>query len=148
MSLLLLPPSRPVEPALRPRRTTPKRVALLVEDEASVRSLCAFLLERAGYWVFRARCAAEAIEMIGHLAVPVDLLVSDVVLPDANGIELASGLTATSPKMRVLLLSGYPEQIVAAASAYSESADFLAKPFSPAEFTARVRVLCAREMAA
>ena len=130
------------------RQPVSSATVLLVEDEPSVRRLCALLLERAGHSVLQARHAADAIHLSENFARPIHLLVTDVVLPDSDGRELALRLAAARPELAVLLLSGYPEQIAAAASPESAFPRFLAKPFSSADFLTCVRGLLDRKPAA
>lgn len=105
-----------------------KRQILLVEDEAFVRDVTAEVLQAAGYSVLMARNAAEALELHERALGPVNLLMSDVVLPDRSGRDLAGQLRAVDPEIRVLLVSGYAEHM-----SLSQSGDghgYLAKPFS------------------
>jgi CheY-like chemotaxis protein len=102
---------------------------LFVEDEAFVRRVAAEVLESAGYQVIVAACAAEALQACRDCPAPVDLLVADVVLPGMNGLKLAEQLEASHPRARILLISGYPEQ-VALCEVSARNRKFLPKPFS------------------
>lgn len=102
---------------------------LFVEDEAFVRSAAAEVLESAGYRVIIAASAAEALQAFRNCSAPIDLLVADVVLPGMNGRKLAEHLEALHPDARILLISGYPEQL-ALCEVSSGNGKFLAKPFS------------------
>ena len=114
---------------------TPGRV-LLVEDEAAVRELVERILRRAGFEVISAPDALVAMRTAAE-AGPFDLLVSDVVMPGMNGIELARELRATRPDLRVLLISGYTEEAVGRVG--PDGLDLLSKPFTADELLGRIR---------
>jgi len=102
---------------------------LLVEDEAFVRKVTAEVLESAGYKLVIASSAAEALDAHRRYAAPVDLLLADVVMPGMSGRELAREFESLYPDTRVLLMSGYAEQLaLCASSPYGKT--YLAKPFS------------------
>ncbi len=112
-----------IGPALGPE------TILLVEDEAFVRQAAAEALESAGYRLLIAGSAAEALEAYPKRFRPVDLLLADVVMPGMSGHELAAKFKGLSPSTRILLMSGYAEQMAACQpSRYSKK--WLAKPFS------------------
>ncbi len=111
---------------------------LLAEDDATLRSMIKAALERHGYHVLAAGSAREALQAAELCAVPVDLLLTDLVMPGGNGTELAEQLRAGQPSVKVLFISGYE-------GADCSSAPYLQKPFSPPELAAKVReVLDAR----
>jgi CheY-like chemotaxis protein len=111
---------------------------LLVEDEAFVRKVTAEVLESAGYKLMIARSAAEALEACRRYSGPLDLILADVVMPGMSGRELATELESSYPRARVLLMSGYAEQLVGCElSPYCK--DYLAKPFSIPRLLRRVR---------
>jgi two-component system cell cycle sensor histidine kinase/response regulator CckA len=116
-------------------RDAPLRV-LLVEDEAAVRELVERILRRAGFEVASAPDALVAIRTAAD-AGPFDLLVSDVVMPGMNGLELARELRATRPELRVLLISGYTEEAVGRVG--PDGLDLLSKPFTADELLDRIR---------
>ena len=113
------------------------RTVLLVEDESGVREVVSIFLQSAGYVVFEAGSAAEAERLcreIGH----IDLLLSDVVMPDANGPELAIRLARMVPGMKTMLISGYPADALSQAGVDADAV-YLPKPFSRAVLLRRVR---------
>jgi CheY-like chemotaxis protein len=110
---------------------------LLVEDEAAVRALASQVLSRLGYSVLEANDGQQALEVAAAHDGRVDLLVTDVVLPRASGIEVAAKLTAEDPHLRVLFMSGYTESAVGQDGQLA--GHFLPKPFQPADLTRRVR---------
>jgi CheY-like chemotaxis protein len=111
---------------------------LLVEDEAFVRKVTAEVLESAGYRLVIAGSAVEALEASRGGTRPVDLLLADVVMPGMNGRELAAEFETLYPRARVLLMSGYAEQLALCASVPYDK-KYLAKPFSVPVLLGRVR---------
>ena len=101
---------------------------LLVEDEPGLRDIAQRVLARAGFDVTTAAGPDEAILAAESMTEPIDLLLSDVVMPGMRGPELAIRLRRTRPGLRVLLVSGYAEEIVEGGR--DDSVPFLAKPFS------------------
>jgi CheY-like chemotaxis protein len=118
------------------RRCVPETI-LLVEDEAFVRKVTAEVLESAGYRLVIARDAGEALAYRGRLA-PPDLLLADVIMPGMSGRELAAELASFYPSTRVLLMSGYAEQLTDP-ELPSCGREYLAKPFSICTLLSRVR---------
>jgi len=112
---------------------------LLVEDEAMVRSLASRVLGSLGYRVLEAADAQQALRIAQEVRAPIDLLLSDVVMPRLGGRELARLLSGTRPGIRVLLMSGYSDDAVLRQGALEPGQGFLQKPFTPATLSARVR---------
>jgi PAS domain S-box-containing protein len=111
---------------------------LLVDDQPSVRALAAEVLTMNGYQVLQADCATEAIAIAGSYRGPIDLLLTDLVLPDASGRELALMLRRARSEMRVLYMSGYPGDAVPP-GAGEGGHPRLQKPFTPVSLTQKVR---------
>ena len=111
---------------------------LLVEDEAVIRRLAAEMLERQGYTVLTAADPQAALE-IAAAEPEIDLLLTDVVMPQMNGSELARRLVAQRPALRVLFTSGYPADAIAGRGLLDDAATLLCKPFSSAELVVAVR---------
>jgi DNA-binding NtrC family response regulator len=109
--------------------TSKKQTILIVEDEASVRRLCRSVLLSAGYRVLEASDAAEAEALLERADEPVDLLLTDVLLPGTTGRELAERGRARHPALRIVIMSGYPETSVE--EKRPGQARFLQKPFPP-----------------
>lgn len=112
---------------------------LLVEDEEAVRALISEYLRRFGYSVREAREPAEAIELSERHGETIELLVTDVVLPGMGGRELANRLVASRPGLRVLYLSGYPDQALLHRGRLEPGLAFLQKPFTPDALARKVR---------
>jgi PAS domain S-box-containing protein len=123
----------------------PARI-LLVEDDPLVRTMVAAALADRGHQVTETQSPREALARLPALEA-VDLLLTDVILPQMNGIELAGRVERQYPGLRVLFISGYPDQIEAAEQSLDERHDFLAKPFAVAELIRRVHRLLERPSA-
>ncbi len=111
---------------------------LVVEDQAEVRHLAMEVLESYGYKVLGAASGPDALQLCEIYTGPVELMVTDVVMPGMTGPELAEKLTALRPRMKVLFMSGYADKLVAGVGALA-SAAYLQKPFSPLSLAAKVR---------
>jgi CheY-like chemotaxis protein len=122
-------------------RNTPAgdETVLLVEDESAVRVLLASVLGRAGYRLLEAPDGRAALDMAAAHGGPIHLLISDIIMPGINGSELGERLTGVRPDTKVLLISGYADNLVAEQTASMPGTAFLRKPFTPAEFLTRVR---------
>jgi len=114
---------------------------LLVEDEAIVRQLVAEILERSGYTVLRAGDGPSALELLRRHRGPVDLLVTDVVMPGMSGREVAQAVTSMRPETQVLYTSGYTDSAIDQHGVLEEGLAFLQKPFSPNDLARKVRGL-------
>ena len=101
---------------------------LVVEDEESVRGLVSRVLSRNGYWVLEAREPEEALRRFADGPAEIDLLLSDVVLPGMSGPALASRLAAAQPDVRVVLMSGYTDDVVIGLD--DDRVPLLKKPFT------------------
>jgi CheY-like chemotaxis protein len=110
---------------------------LVAEDEDSVRHLLASAL-RGEYDLLLASSAEEAIQIADARAEPVDLLLTDVVMPGRSGVELAAALVERWPWLRVVFMSGYTEDHLAVSAANRQPA-VLQKPFTPRELRRRIR---------
>jgi PAS domain S-box-containing protein len=129
-------------PVREPRQPVAKRgseTVLLVEDEGQLRVLARDILRGAGYQVFEAPNAAEAIKISQRHAGPIHLLVTDVVMPHIGGQELARRLAAERPRMRVLYMSGYTDDAIVQGGMVDPSVAFLPKPITPDTLLGKVR---------
>jgi len=114
------------------------RLVLVLEDESPVRSLVSRVLAREGFRVLEAGTGEEALRRAHESREPVELLLADVVLPDTDGREVARRLLAENPQLRVLLMSGYSEELPRVAEPAALEAPRLHKPFTPTELASRV----------
>jgi PAS domain S-box-containing protein len=106
---------------------------LVAEDSDSVRTMIVDSLAECGYKVIAAQNGHRALELAAGLTHPIDLLVTDVVMPRLGGLDLAAEITEIHPDIHVLYMSGYTERKL------PEGANFLKKPFSPDELALAVR---------
>jgi len=114
---------------------------LVVEDEDPLRRLVERILVREGYHVTLARHGADALHIASTLEHPIELLITDLVMPELGGREVAEALRAQNPSLPVLFISGYdPDPVVLDASDQVRTA-FLAKPFAGSALIAQVRQL-------
>jgi two-component system cell cycle sensor histidine kinase/response regulator CckA len=114
-------------------------LVMLVEDEPAVRSLAERILLRQGYHVLTAGSGVEALELAETVHGQIDLLVTDVVMPEMGGVQLAERMLALRPDLRVLFISGYAADTVPTTDANGRTLHFLDKPFSPARFAETIR---------
>jgi CheY-like chemotaxis protein len=112
---------------------------LLVEDVGAVRDIVRRVLQRRGYLVLDAGSSLEALTLAASFAGPIDLLLTDIVLPGANGRELAEKLKQARPGMRVLFTSGYTDDAVIRLGMLQHGFAFMQKPFGPETVERRVR---------
>jgi len=114
-------------------------VVLLVEDEPSVRNIARVVLQRNGYTVLDARDPAHALHLAATYTGRIDLLVTDVVMPQMNGRELASQLSSHRPGTKVLYVSGYTDDAILRHGVLDADVAFLQKPFTPDALARKVR---------
>ncbi|MEK7474542.1 MAG: response regulator [Candidatus Coatesbacteria bacterium] len=112
---------------------------LLVEDEQGVRDLAREVLAGLGYRVITGRDGEHALELAGAHADPIDLLLTDVVMPRMNGRILGERLEILRPGLRILYMSGYTEDAIIQHGLLVSGIAFLEKPFSPTGLAAKVR---------
>jgi two-component system, cell cycle sensor histidine kinase and response regulator CckA len=116
---------------------------LLVEDEASVRAVARRVLERWGYTVLEARNGEEALAAAERHGNEIDLVVSDIVMPEMGGAELVDRLRERLPQVPIILMSGYSEEELAVGVRH-KATGFLEKPFSPEALTRKIREVLGR----
>jgi signal transduction histidine kinase len=116
--------------AARPAVPVGSETILLVEDNEGVRSMLREFLRRHGYTVLEASTSDAALRLCEQYQEPIDLLVTDVVMPQMDGPELVQRMTALRPSLRVLYMSGYPSSVLAQHGVASPHLPFLQKPFS------------------
>jgi DNA-binding response OmpR family regulator len=114
---------------------------LLIEDDAAVRARARKLLEGSGYTVLEAPDGEVALALGGHQCDPIDLLVTDVVLPGMDGLTVARRMNETSPNTRVLFVSGYTKERIRLPWILDGQAAVLSKPFSREELLSRTRAV-------
>jgi PAS domain S-box-containing protein len=112
---------------------------LLVEDDADLRDLSRRVLTMNGYRVLAAAHGRDAIRLAEEHSEHIDLMLTDVIMPGMTGREVAERVQAARPKMKVLYVSGYTDNIIAERGMLTPGMAFLQKPFSPTHLAAKVR---------
>jgi two-component system cell cycle sensor histidine kinase/response regulator CckA len=120
-------------------------VVVVVEDEEAVRNLVTRILTKNGFEVVSFAGGAEALEHCRSEANPIDLLLTDVVMPGMSGKELSDALATIRPGVRTLYMSGYTDEIIAQRGVLAGGEHLIQKPFQAAEIVARVRSLLDEE---
>ncbi len=108
----------------------PKTI-LVVDDELSVLTVVKCMLESGDYNVMLANSAAAALRIAGNNEVAIDLLLTDVIMPDMQGPDLAERILALRPELKVLFISGYADSDVVRIKVLNHNLSFLPKPFTP-----------------
>ncbi|RWL15827.1 MAG: response regulator [Mesorhizobium sp.] len=111
---------------------------LIVEDDESVRTLAARALERAGHVIDIAADGAQGLALIRAARGGYDLVVSDIRMPEIDGIQMAKSAASLFPAMKILLMTGYADQRERAEELNGVIVDVVQKPFTLAEIRARV----------
>jgi len=112
---------------------------LLVEDEDSVRNFAARALSRQGYEVLEAGTGIEAMEVMQREKGKVDIVVSDVIMPEMDGPTLLKQLRKTNPQLKFIFVSGYPDDAFKKSLDENEAYAFLPKPFTLPQLAAKVK---------
>ena len=112
---------------------------LLVEDEDAVRELAKLVLTNHGYRVLEARNGCLALERAKAYSGEIDLLLTDVVMPDMGGWHLSEELQRQKPRMKLLFMSGYIDDSVVREGVAEAMGSFIQKPFAPATLAQQVR---------
>ncbi|HXZ35851.1 MAG TPA: PAS domain S-box protein [Thermodesulfobacteriota bacterium] len=112
---------------------------LLVEDEEAVRSMVSKVLQNKGYRVLEASHGNEALEVCDKFEGPIHLMVTDVIMPQMSGRELAERLALVRPEMGVLYMSGYPDNTIVQHGVLEPGTAFLQKPFTISALELKVR---------
>ncbi len=112
---------------------------LLVEDEPAILRMAAMMLERLGYAVMTAQTPGEAILLANEHTGPIHLLMTDVVMPEMNGRDLAKNILSIYPGIKRLFMSGYTANVIAHHGVLDEGVHFIQKPFSSKDLGAKLR---------
>jgi len=114
---------------------------MVVEDDEAVRKLVRDTLEKQGYRLLVAASGPEALSIAERFDGPIELLVTDVVMPQMSGKQLAERLKVVRPQTQILFISGYTESAIVQTGAQGDSSRFLQKPFTPSMLSRAVREL-------
>jgi CheY-like chemotaxis protein len=112
---------------------------LLVEDSDSVRAVVAKMLEEGGLTVLQASGGEEALAFARRGDAPIDLLLTDIVMPEVSGVELADRMERERPDVRILFMTGYAEEVVVNEGILGKDRECIGKPFTQEQITRRVR---------
>jgi PAS domain S-box-containing protein len=121
---------------------------LLVEDETSLRNLCEAILSRLGYRVSVAGSGPEALLLLEERQLEPDLVITDVIMPGMSGAELAERLRGKRPELKVIFMSGYPDDAIAPHGVLDSGTPFIQKPFAERALAKKVRQVLGRKAAA
>lgn len=121
------------------RENSKGETILLVEDDPSLLDMCLTMLHRLGYSVLAANGPLEALRIVDQQPGAIDLLLTDVIMPEMNGRELSSRLLARHPGLKVLYMSGYTANVIAHHGVLDAGIHFLNKPFSSKELSVKIR---------
>ena len=121
-----------------------EETVLVAEDQPEVRRLALRILAGSGYRLLEASSGPEALELSRRHAGAIDLLLTDVVMPEMTGRELAERLRESRPSIKVLYISGYTADIIGREGVLDEGVDYLPKPFTPAALAVKVREVLAQ----
>jgi signal transduction histidine kinase/ActR/RegA family two-component response regulator len=142
---IYLPAAEGALPAVPRAEETPRaisgEVVLIAEDEESVRTMTARVLDGEGYQVLEAADGQAALELLERPSARVDLVITDVAMPELSGRELADRIQRTRPELPVLFMSGYTDDEMVRRGLIEPNKPFLSKPFTPEILAAKVRLL-------
>lgn len=127
----------PPQPLSQPLRGS--ETILVVEDEANILNLVVIALRRQGYEVLAATAPATALDLAARHAGKIDLLITDVVMPEMNGKELKEKLAHRQGYLKCLFMSGYTAEIIAQQGDLEPDVNFLQKPFTIQNLLEKVR---------
>ena len=116
---------------------------LILEDEVNIRSFVVINLKRAGYQVIEAGTGEEALEKL-HRNPDIGVAILDIMLPDIDGFEVCRRIRATSKQIGVIMLTARTQEMDKVTGLMTGADDYVTKPFSPAELTARIDALFRR----
>jgi signal transduction histidine kinase/ActR/RegA family two-component response regulator len=135
----LAAPASKVAPAAQSPRAAPKETVLLVEDNPGVRNYAKTALQELGYRVIEASEVAQAMQIINDGAERIDLLFTDVVLPDATGRALADAVLKLRPNLPVLFTTGYTRDAIVHQGRLDADVRLLAKPYTQQDLAKKIR---------
>ncbi|HYQ43433.1 MAG TPA: PAS domain S-box protein [Polyangiaceae bacterium] len=126
-------------PSFAPAALRGTETILLVEDQEQVRFVANAILKRNGYHVLVASSGVEAMRLCESHSAPIELLLTDVVMPQMSGVELAKRLLLVRSELKVLYMSGYTDDSIVRHGVLESEMAFLQKPFTPETLTRKVR---------
>jgi two-component system cell cycle sensor histidine kinase/response regulator CckA len=142
---MYLPPTATIEPKEaekmlpQPQLLNGTETVLVVEDEPALRRLISETLKRRGYTVLTAQDGTEAMRIIEDRSAPIDLVVSDIMMPKMGGLELKKKAISLRPALKFLLISGCMEGVIGQTENIPQGSIYVGKPFLPVELARQVR---------
>lgn len=137
-------PAAPTPKHRKKREVKRTETILVVEDDEAVRVLTCEVLRSKGYTVLAASNGAEAISLVEHHEDLIDLLITDVIMPGMSGPVLARKLVEMRPQLRVLCVSGYPQDAIVQNGELGPGIELLQKPYMLSELAGRIRSILDR----
>ncbi len=128
-----------------PAHTAGRETILLVEDEPAILQMTTKMLKRHGYSVLAAATPGEALDLARRHAGEIHLLVTDVIMPEMNGRELAKQLLSLYPGLKRLFMSGYTANVIAHHGVLEEGIHFIQKPYTTRELAVKIRIVLDQE---
>ncbi len=110
-----------------------------MEDDPAVRAVARRGLTRYGYTVIPASCGEEALELAEKHAGGIDLLLTDIMMPGMNGVEVGAAMLLREPNLKIFYMSGYADQDLVRQGLLSPGSTFLQKPFTPQDLAQNIR---------
>jgi PAS domain S-box-containing protein len=123
----------------QPEKSTGSETILLVEDQAAIREVISAYLMRLGYNVLTAPDGEAALSIAATQQKSIDLVVTDLLMPNMGGLELATRMKQLHPETRVLFMSGYPDEAIRSQEGLTEDVEIMQKPFSMKSLAAKAR---------
>jgi CheY-like chemotaxis protein len=118
-------------------------IILIVEDEVSILKLAKRILQNLGFNPITAESPGKALSLVKDRTVEIDLLITDVVMPEMNGKELSLQLCQIYPGLKTLFMSGYPANVIAHRGILDDDVNFIQKPFSTRELATKIHGILA-----
>lgn len=129
----------PIRGSLEKSASLGRETILVVEDEPSILMICRKMLEGLGYTVLTANSPITGIEQATDYGARIDLMISDVIMPEMNGKTLAERMRKIHPRLKVLFMSGYAAEVISDSDIEGDSIHFIQKPFSLSQLAESVR---------
>ncbi len=138
-------PAKAIQPEANAEVPTGSETILIVEDEEHIRRVAVEVLNFLGYQVFEAKDGNQAVQLAGLFKAPIHLLLTDVIMPQINGRDLAEKIKNLHPETEVLFMSGYNDDIVSRHGVLDETVNFISKPFTPSALALKIRAILEKD---
>ena len=141
LPLLARPDSQTPFGKLAGRQLAGSETILVVEDQDDVRKTVLSILKRYNYQTLEASSGGEALRIVESYEDPIDLMLTDVIMPERSGKESADQLRSLRPQMKVLYMSGYPADVISRQGVLDPGIEYIEKPFTPEGLAEKVRTV-------